>query len=352
MRVLLIISFILSTFNMQAQQLPEFSSFSSIPDKEGMAGMFAGVSHNQLFCMGGANFPDKKPWEGGKKIWYDKIFMLAENNSWKELEQRMPNPLAYGISVEYNNEIIIVGGNDENSFHSDVYGMEWTENAFNIKKYPSLPVQLANMAGCLVGDLIIVAGGTDGFTSLPLHTIYALDLKNSSAGWFTLPVWPGPERTQPVAGSYKGNFYLFSGEMVGVDAAGNKWRKILMDGYKFIPEKIDGKWTGTWQTLPGLPRGVSASANPVPVLNNGQFVFWGGVDAETALQTNPTTHHGIEKKVFTLDADKEIWFYAGVVEEHMARVTLPAVEWKDHWLYISGEIKPGVRTNKIISMKK
>ena len=38
-----------------------WDSLSSIPDREGMAGMFAGVSGGALFCMGGANFPDKRP---------------------------------------------------------------------------------------------------------------------------------------------------------------------------------------------------------------------------------------------------------------------------------------------------
>ena len=29
-----------------------------------------------ILVAGGANFPDKKPWEGGKKVWYDTVFVL------------------------------------------------------------------------------------------------------------------------------------------------------------------------------------------------------------------------------------------------------------------------------------
>ena len=35
------------------------------------------MSDEVLIVAGGANFPDKVPWEGGEKICYDKIFLLA-----------------------------------------------------------------------------------------------------------------------------------------------------------------------------------------------------------------------------------------------------------------------------------
>ena len=48
----------------------KWAKLPAIPDKEGFAGAFAGVSHGSLIVAGGANFPDKKPWDGGKKIWW------------------------------------------------------------------------------------------------------------------------------------------------------------------------------------------------------------------------------------------------------------------------------------------
>ena len=48
----------------------------SIPDKHGFAGPFAGVSSRTLVVAGGANFPESYPWEGGKKVWHDRIFLL------------------------------------------------------------------------------------------------------------------------------------------------------------------------------------------------------------------------------------------------------------------------------------
>jgi hypothetical protein len=44
-----------------------------------------------LLVAGGAKFPDKKPWDGGKKIWYDTIFMLnrpdGETEKWMEASE-------------------------------------------------------------------------------------------------------------------------------------------------------------------------------------------------------------------------------------------------------------------------
>jgi N-acetylneuraminate epimerase len=326
-----------------AQRKPRFDSFPSIPDAEGMAGMFAGVSHGSLFCMGGANFPGKKPWEGGKKVWYADIFRF-DGRRWHRLSERMPSPLAYGVSVTYKDEVILVGGNDEAAFHAEVRGFRWTDGRLEWRTYPSLPMPLASMAGTRVGSLIIVAGGNTGFTEPPQRSCFALDLEHLSAGWFRLPDIPGLARTQPVAGVYDGAFYLFSGEAPGLDASGRKFRDLQKDAWRLRPVKSDGGWTGVWERLPDMPKAVSASANPVPVLKGGVFVFWGGVDGEIASHPDPATHPGIGRKVMLYDAKSSTWSFAGTVDGLDARVTLPSVRWKRRWVYVSGEIRPGIRT--------
>ena len=45
-----------------------------LPDREGFAGMFAGISHGVSIAAGGANFPAGKPWEA----------------SWAEAQGRRP----------------------------------------------------------------------------------------------------------------------------------------------------------------------------------------------------------------------------------------------------------------------
>ncbi|HVJ83856.1 MAG TPA: galactose oxidase, partial [Planctomycetia bacterium] len=54
----------------------KWSRLPSLLDRHGFAGMFVGVSGGALICAGGANFPEKKPWEGGAKVWHDGVFAL------------------------------------------------------------------------------------------------------------------------------------------------------------------------------------------------------------------------------------------------------------------------------------
>lgn len=334
-----------------AQSKTVWSEFAVLPDPEGMAGMYVGESGGRLFCMGGANFPDKKPWEGGTKVWYDVIFGLKPDGTWERLEQRLPNRMAYGVSAEYQGEIILVGGSQENAFHATVWGMKWKDGRLTFRSLSSLPVSLANMAGCRVGKLLIVAGGNESPTGPPTTRCLALDLEQMETGWFELPAWPGPARAQAVAGSHEGDFYLFSGEGVGRDSAGVKLRTLYRDAYRLSTRKVDGKWNGEWVRLADLPRSVSASANPVPSDRQGRFYLWGGVSETIARHRDPATHPGIEKKLLVYASRTQTWETHATPQEYKSRVTLPAVLWKGQWLFVSGEIRPGVRTPSIMALR-
>ena len=46
----------------------------------GLAGAYSGIVEDKLLVLGGANFPDKYPWEGGVKTWWSTLYsydMLA-----------------------------------------------------------------------------------------------------------------------------------------------------------------------------------------------------------------------------------------------------------------------------------
>ena len=65
-----------------------------LPDAPGVAGPFAGVSGGALLVAGGANFPDRMPWEGGKKVWLDRVWVLEKPDGvWREAG-KLPRPLA------------------------------------------------------------------------------------------------------------------------------------------------------------------------------------------------------------------------------------------------------------------
>src|SRR4051794_34706734 len=99
----------------------EWRRLPSLPDKEGFAGMFAGVSGGALVVAGGANFPGKKPWEGGKKVWYDTVYVLEQPGGEWKVGGRLPRPLGYGVSVTHGGAVICVGGSDAERHYAEVF---------------------------------------------------------------------------------------------------------------------------------------------------------------------------------------------------------------------------------------
>ena len=327
-----------------------WNSLPSLPDKEGFAGMFAGTVGGALFCMGGANFPDKRPWEGGIKKWYSNLYRLEKNGDWIILPDKLLLPLAYGVSVSLAERIILIGGSSNNVHSNRVIALSWRNNSIHQEELPSLPVPLANMAGSNINTLIIVAGGSSGPATPVLKKVYALDTQKMEQGWFELPGWPGPERNNAVSAVIGDTFYLFSGEKVGINAVNEKYRYILQDAYALVVKKRKGQWTSSWKTIAPLPQGAAAAGSPLPVLKDGTILVSGGVDAVTSLHTTAETHPGINKMIQRYNPKDNSWQLYRNPDPNPARVTLPVVYWNDQWVFVSGEIKPGVRTNTIVSI--
>lgn len=346
---LIIIMSIVST-ELFAQVKPELSALPPLPSI-GWAGMYAGTSKGILFCMGGTNFPDKKPWEGGKRNFSKEIYMLTSNYSnWVKLGEELPQPMAYGVSATYGNSIILVGGATENGMSAQVTALQWDGEKLHKHRYPDFPTPIAYATGTVAGNFLIVAGGMDLVGNLS-KKCYALNLLNVKIGWAVLPDLPGRERMLSVCGAFDNKFYLFSGETKTKNLYGESYRDILQDAYKLNVTESRQGFSFEWEALAKMPKGMSAAASPVPVLNNECMFFWGGVDAVVGLHKTPATHPGISKETFNYYPGQDRWEFAGEIKAMPAKVTLPVVYWNNQWIYISGEIKPGIRDNAIIAVE-
>ena len=348
----LMLASMLRTAESFTQEPFSWSSLPPLPDKEGFAGMFAGVSDGQLFCMGGANFPGKRPWEGGTKKWYSTIYRLDKSGQWFQLVDTLPVPIAYGVSVSLNDKIYVIGGNTDNIHTNEVFTLQWNGTRLVRSEFPSLPIPLANMAGAIVNSLLIVAGGSGSPSSTALKKSFAIDLSAVNKGWFELPAWPGPERSYATCAVVKNTFYLFGGERVGVNQKNEKFRYIMQDAYSFEPKKVNGRWTGQWKTIAPLPKGAVAAGNPSPVLRDGTILISGGVDALTALHTHQPSHPGFNRDLQVYNPNDNSWQLIVNPDTTPARVTHPVVYWNNQWVYISGEVKPGIRTNSVVQVKE
>lgn len=333
------------------QQMPALKNLQELPDERGFAGMYAGVSNGNLFCMGGANFPDKMPWEGGKKKWHNNIYMLQDGKEWITLSQSLSQATAYGISISYKEEIIIVGGCNESKHFDQVIGYTWNGKDLKYRNYPSLPISLAYMAGALLKNKIVVAGGSEAPGDKPVKKCFILDLDKPEQGWIEISAWPGSERIIPACAVTGNSFYLFSGETTVVNAAGDSVPLILQDAYRLTFEDASEKPEYIWQALAPMPKGASAASNPLPTLKSGMIILWGGVDAVSRLHKDPAKFPGIANEMLLYNPHEDTWSYAGQNSCFSARVTLPTVLWNDQWVFISGEVKPGIRTNQVTGFK-
>ncbi|MCF3107706.1 hypothetical protein LL912_02825 [Niabella sp. CC-SYL272] len=315
-----------------------------IPDKEGFAGMFAGLSNGTLIAAGGANFPHGRPWQGGAKVWYDQIYLLhAESGQWIKAKTKLPVKLAYGVYGTYRNSLIIAGGSDSEKHHREVYRLRVENNDVVIDTLPPMPYALANAAGAVVNDIFFIAGGMENPDGSPARLFIALDLKCNK--WTRLEPWPGPERINAVAAAFDRQFYLFS----GIRLLENKEREVLADAYRFVPAYKKGVFTGgRWQQLPAMPRGVAAGPGPAPVARERYIIFPGGLDQQTAQHKDPLTHPGFLTGVMAFDTRVKRWQAWGDLPKTEMRLTAPAVQWNDACFIINGETGPGVRTNTVL----
>lgn len=320
-------------------QTMNWHKLPNIPDPEGFAAPFAGVSHGQLLVAGGANFPDKRPWEGGTKVWYQDIYALDQpNGDWKRVGQ-IPRPLAYGVSASYQGRIYCVGGGDADQHYSSGFVMELVDGNVTIRSLPPLPIPIANGCGALVGSTLYVAGGqTDPSATFATNDVFALDL-NHPVEWHEIADLPGPGRILATASAYDGALWVVGGASLH-EVDGKAVRTYLTNGYCYRPS------TG-WQAIVDLPYPVVAAPSPAPFDKSGFYILGG--DDGSLVGTDPVKHPGFPTKILRYNDILDRWELSGHLP--FGRVTVPTVKWHDHWVMPNGERKPGIRSPEVWAVR-
>jgi SSS family transporter len=326
-----------------------------LPDREGFAGMFAGVSGDALIAAGGANFPDGPPWEGGRKTWHDAVFVLeSPAAAWRKAETRLPRTLGYGVSGTYGDRLIIAGGESgpagpggTPTVRAEVLALRWVGGRVEIEELPPLPTPAAHCCGTVLGSVLYVAGGVaSADATAALGTFWALDLSvpRERMAWVELPAWPGPPRMQAVAAVQGGEFFLFGGIGMTADAEGKPKRvePYLRDAYRYTPGS-DGT-PGTWRRIADMPAARAAAPGPAMATGAAHIVLFGGT-AEADQHLDRPTHPGFSRDVLIYHAVTDTWVVRpGATPEGSPRVTAPTVAWAGGTVIVGGERSPGRRS--------
>ena len=127
---------------------------SSIPDRVGFAGSFAGVSDGALLVGGGANFSNKMPWDGGEKVWHDSLFVLPEPTGEWISGFKLPQAIGYGVSITTPEGVLCAGGADAHQHFRDVFLLKWNNGKIRTESLPPLPSPMGNGCGALIGTTI------------------------------------------------------------------------------------------------------------------------------------------------------------------------------------------------------
>jgi len=353
-------------------------------DQPGLAGAFVGIHNGALIVAGGANFPDAPPWKGGKKVWWDDVFVLERlpdgSRRWRTDERyKLPRPLAYGASISTSRGVLCIGGCDATRCYRDVFLLKWDPKGKKVstEPLPPLPCPLAFMGAARVAETVFVVGGQETMKGgAATRRFFALEFSPGDPGaaprWRELPAWPGPPRILPVVAAQNDGqadcLYVFSGRNVAPD----KPTEILSDAFRYNPK------TGRWQALSpiapdgGKPRCVMAATAVASGAHH--ILVFGGADGrrfrtledlERAIAPNPSraaeltrqkigifeSHPGFSRDILAYHTITDTWTLAGRLPAG-SQVTTTAVRWGREIVIPSGEIRPGVRTRKVWSARR
>lgn len=309
----------------------------SIPDRLGYAGSYGGLDRGALLVAGGANFPDRPPWEGGSKVWYDRLLVLpAGDTAWRDAGH-LPEAAGYGASLSTAEGVLLIGGGNATENFRRVLRLRWDGHAVQTETLPELPVPLAMSSAAQAGQVVYVAGGLEKPDSLKASSRFlALDLDHLENGWRTLQSCPGPERMLASAGSDGASFYFCGGAKLISDTEGKPQREWLRDAWRYTPG-------GGWTRLADLPRAAVAAPAPA-VWSQGRLLILGGDDG-AQVNTAPEKHRGFPRDVLAYDPRADRWTTAG--ELPFSLVTTTCVRVPGRIVIAGGEKKPGIRSTEV-----
>lgn len=350
----------------------EYSTLENIPSvvdaqqSIGYAGLLGGVDQQHIIAAGGANFPDKMPWEGGAKKWHDQIFIYS-NGQWVTSKEKLPKPLAYAANVSTEKGIYSIGGNNEDGPSKTTLILKYDaiKKDVVIKKGPDLPQPIAFASAVYYQGYIYLIGGRDASGSTNLF--YRLHLETGTS-WEKLPDFPGDPRSVHSAvvqdDSFSKKIYVIGGRN---EQNGQKSKALS----SFLSYDLNqGIWTQEGAIeIQGEPRVIMGAA--VERSGSMHILVYGGSDEklfdqieEFSLKAKASSndsiksslvakkneifksHPGFGKEVLAYNTMTQTWFVYDTLETEIPITTL-SFKANEQFYIVSGEIAPGVRTPKV-----
>ena len=353
-----------------AGRLPLLAGMQKQP---GVAGPFTGETNGALLVAGGANFADgAMPWQGGKKLHHDDIYVLEKHGdhfSWvKPKTAHLRQKTAYGASATVRGGVVCAGGETESAAGcKDVFMMRWDAKIHDIvfTTLPSLPFPVANAGMTCIGNTIYLVGGESG--GKPSNRFIALNLDDKNGQWQQLPPLPVSMSHSAVVTQSNGKYscvYVIGGRSANPSGIST------LHNCVFCYDPRQNKWISLAPVGDGIHTTNISAATAVPVGDNGILLIGGDkgdifhrIETFNALiarakddkekgrlqaeKLNLLNHHpGFSRDVYLYNTKTNAWEKTGDLPFY-GQVTTTAVLWDRHIFIPCGEIKPGIRTPDI-----
>jgi len=335
----------------------------------GFAGAVNAVFNDALLVAGGANFPDKMPWEGGKKFYSDKIQILLKQNgnfvwSTKNLNTKLPEPVAYCGNTATALGVVYAGGEGPGGLSNKAFIINWdtSDLNINIKRLADLPIAITNTGLTHIGNVVYLVGGDKEKTSS--NSFYKLDLNIENASWQKLPDLP-VQLANALVVAQSNKIFVIGGRTKTASGISDLHHTTFAYDIK----------AGTWQQLADISDGkqiTNFSAGAGVAVANDLILVTGGDNGEIfhkienyisqiaksqsqqekdklTLEKNKLSinHKGFYKTQLVYHVTTNTWAKIGQLP-FPAHVTTTATKWGNDIVLSNGEIKPGVRTPSVM----
>lgn len=334
----------------------------------GYAGAINAINNNVLLIAGGANFPDKMPWEGGRKYYSNEVHVLEKSGdkyTWVEGPRfKLPEAIAYCGNTSTDLGIVYAGGENENG-HSAAAGLLiWNAEArkLSVKQLPKLPQALTNVGLTAINNVVYLAGGD--LADASSNALYRLDLNKSTGVWETLKPLPISLANALVV-AQQGKVYVIGGRSKMASGISD------LHNSNYVYDPATDQWSsladisdGTNITNLSAGAGLSLGENYILVTGSDNGKVFHKIEthlAEIASATGSTekaqltaiknailiNHKGFDRNILLYDIPKNKWSKVGELP-FPAQVTTTATKWGEDIVLSNGEVKPGLRTPEVM----
>lgn len=350
----------LSCTNQTSENVNQWETVGKLPvpqgfeESIGVAAAYAEFIGDYLVVAGGANFPYELLVDGGKKEFYNDIFVfeINEDNTLKQIGSGMlPKKLAGGASIIVGEEMYIIGGENIDGESDSIYLITLKGATPVVSEVARLPFTWAMGAAVMQDNILYLFAGRNNKKAVSRTWAFNMDTKAIKE----LTPMPAEARVQMPYVTKDRKVYIFNG-------LGNL---TLIDNYVY--DIASDTWTQLSDTKLNN-KGFTVAGGAAILLAEDSILVLGGVNQgifDNAL-TQMRSLQGEELKVFNkqyqsmspeefkfsrekmvYNISQNKWTSLGKLPFNGGAGPFPLLRKGNTVWHISGEIKAGVRQPEI-----